>query len=296
MTGAHFRVSHRTGYTYGTPVSDGFTMAHLLPRATPSQVVLSTEVRITPEPDEREEALDTFGNRVLRFAIHRSHDALTVEAISDVIHTPRVFDGEHPTWESVAHLIATQGGTVALDVAPFAADSRLAAIVPELDELTGPVFTPDRSIIDVIIDLCHTINREFQFDAGFSDITTPTSAVLAARRGVCQDFAHVAVAALRSKGLAGRYISGYIETRPPPGQPKLVGVDASHAWASAWFPGFGWLEFDPTNDQIPPRNHITVGWGRDYGDVAPVRGVVISAGGEQELNVAVDVMRLLDAG
>jgi transglutaminase-like putative cysteine protease len=156
------------------------------------------------------------------------------------------------------------------------------------------VFTPGRSIIDVVIDLCHTINREFKFDAGFSDITTPISAVLAARRGVCQDFAHVAVAALRSKGLAARYVSGYIETRPPPGQPKLVGVDASHAWASAWFPAFGWLEFDPTNDQIPPRNHITVGWGRDYGDVAPVRGVVISSGGGQALDVAVDVTRLPD--
>jgi transglutaminase-like putative cysteine protease len=269
-------------------------MAHLLPRPTPSQVVLSAEVRITPEPDEREESTDIFGNRVLRFAIHRNHSSLEVEAISEVVHSPRLFNGEHPTWESIAELIASQAGTVAAEVAPFAADSRLAAIVPELDELTGPVFTPGRSIVDVVIDLCHTINREFQFDAGFSDITTPVSAVLAARRGVCQDFAHVAVAALRSKGLAGRYISGYIETRPPPGQQRLVGVDASHAWAAAWFPAFGWLEFDPTNDQIPPRNHVTVGWGRDYGDVAPVRGVVISAGGNQQLDVAVDVMRLAD--
>ncbi len=291
---ARFRVSHKTEYTYGSPVSDGFTMAHLLPRVTPSQEVLAAEVRITPEPDELEETVDIFGNRVLRFAIHRSHGALEVEAICEVIHDPQVFIGDHPTWESVAALIATQSGTVALEVAPYAADSPLAAVVSELDELTAAVFTPGRSIIDVVIDLCHTINREFKFDAGFSDITTPISAVLAARRGVCQDFAHVAVAALRSKGLAGRYVSGYIETRPPPGQPKLVGVDASHAWASAWFPAFGWLEFDPTNDQIPPRNHITVGWGRDYGDVAPVRGVVISAGGEQQLHVAVDVMRLTD--
>jgi transglutaminase-like putative cysteine protease len=293
---SHFRVSHRTAYTYASPVSDGFTMAHLLPRATSSQEVISAEVRITPEPDELEESIDAFGNRVVRFAIHRSHDALTIEAISEVIHRPRVFNGEHPTWESVAGLIGRQGGEVALDVAPFAADSPLATIVPELDELTGPVFTAGRSIIDVVIDLCHTINREFRFDAGFSDITTPVSAVLAARRGVCQDFAHVAVAALRSKGLAARYVSGYIETRPPPGQAKLVGVDASHAWTSAWFPGFGWLEFDPTNDQIPPRNHITVGWGRDYGDVTPVRGVVISSGGGQQLDVAVDVLRLVDLG
>ena len=293
---SRFRVSHKTEYEYGAPVIDGFTMAHLLPRPTSSQQLVHAELLIDPEPDELGETIDQFGNRIVRFAIHHSHERLTVEAVSEVVHTPRLYDGEHPSWESVAERIATSRGEIALDVAPFVADSPLAAVVPELADLTGPVFTPGRSIIDVVIDLCHTIYREFRFDSGFSDVTTPVGAVLAARRGVCQDFAHVAVAALRSKGLAGRYISGYIETQPPPGQPKLVGVDASHAWAAAWFPGFGWLEFDPTNDQIPPRNHVTVGWGRDYGDVAPVRGVVITSGGSQELHVAVDVQRLDPAG
>ncbi len=287
-----FRVSHRTSYSYGAPVIDGFTMAHLLPRTTPSQEVQRAELLIDPPPDEYDETTDQFGNRVVRLAVHHPHEELRIEAISEVVHTPRLYDGEHPTWESVAELIATAPGDIALEVAPFAADSPLAAVTPALDELTGPVFAPSRSIIDVVIDLCHTINRDYQFDPGFSDVTTPVAAVVAARRGVCQDFAHVAVAALRSKGLAARYVSGYIETQPPPGQPKLVGVDASHAWASAWFPGFGWLEFDPTNDQIPPRNHVTVGWGRDYGDVAPVRGVVISSGAHQELDVSVDVQRL----
>ncbi len=288
-----FRVSHRTEYTYGSPVIDGFTMAHILPRPTPSQQLVTAELLIDPPPDELGETTDQFGNRVVRFAIHHGHERLTVEAVSEVLHTPRLYDGEHPTWESVAATIATATGEVALEVAPFAADSPLAAVVPELEEITGRVFTPGRSIIDVVIDLCHTIYREFQFDSGFSDVTTPVAAV---RPG----------AAWRVSGLRPRrgrprcvrrawpraYVSGYIETQPPPGQPKLVGVDASHAWASAWFPGFGWLEFDPTNDQIPPRNHVTVGWGRDYGDVAPVRGVVISSGGAQELHVAVDVMRL----
>jgi transglutaminase-like putative cysteine protease len=287
-----FRVTHRTEYSYGSPVIDGFTMAHLLPRPTPSQRLVSADLLIDPPPDELGETTDQFGNRVVRFAIHHLHERLSIEAVSEVEHTPRVYDGQHPSWESVAQTIATAMGEIALEVAPFAADSPLAAVVPELDDITGPVFTPGRSIIDVVIDLCHVIYREFRFDAGFSDVTTPVAAVVAARRGVCQDFAHVAVAALRSKGLAARYVSGYIETQPPPGQPKLVGVDASHAWASAWFPGFGWLEFDPTNDQIPPRNHVTVGWGRDYGDVAPVRGVVISSGGGQELHVAVDVTRV----
>lgn len=291
-----FRVTHRTVYTYSNPVIDGFTMAHLLPRTTPSQEVADAQLLIDPPPDELTETIDVFGNRVVRFAIHHFHDRLSIDAVSDVDHTPRVYDGEHPTWESVAHTIAAATGEIALEVAPFAAESPLATLVPELADLTGPVFEPGRSIIDVVIDLCHRIFHEFQFDAGFSDVTTPVDKVLAARRGVCQDFAHVAVAALRSKGLAARYVSGYIETQPPPGQPKLVGVDASHAWASAWFPGFGWLEFDPTNDQIPPQNHVTVGWGRDYGDVAPVRGVVISSGGTQELDVSVDVTRVAPTG
>jgi len=291
-----FRVSHRTEYRYTNPVIDGFTMAHLLPRATPSQELVRADLVIDPPPDELDETIDQFGNRIVRFAIHHFHDCLSIEAVSEVVHTPRLYDGEHPTWESVAETIATSTGTIALEVAPFAAESPRAALAPELDELTRPVFLPGRSIIDVVIDLCHTIFREFQFDAGFSDVTTPVGAVVAARRGVCQDFAHVAVAALRSKGLAARYISGYIETYPPPGQPKLIGVDASHAWASAWFPGFGWLEFDPTNDQIPPQNHVTIAWGRDYGDVAPVRGVVISSGGTQELSVSVDVTRVAPPG
>lgn len=267
-------------------------MAHLLPRPSPAQVVVSSALRVEPAPDEYEENVDQFGNRVVRFAIHRSHESLVVEAISEVIHRPQLYDGAHPSWESVAAAIATSTGDIATDVAPFVADSPLAAIVPELDQLTGPVFWPGRSVIDAVIDLCHTIYREFRFDSGFSDITTPVAAILGARRGVCQDFAHVAVAALRSRGLAARYVSGYIETLPPPGRPKLVGADASHAWVAAWLPGFGWLEFDPTNDQIPPHSHVTVAWGRDYGDVAPVRGVVITTGGGQHLDVAVDVMRL----
>ena len=216
-----------------------------------------------------------FGNRVLRFAIHRSHVALHVEAVGEVVHRPRRYEGEHPTWESVAELIATQRGPVATDVAPFAAHSRLAAVAPGLDELTAPVFTPGRSIIDAVMDLCHTIQTEFRFESGFSDVTTPVKEVLAARRGVCQDFAHLAMAALRSKGLAARYISGYVETRPPPGQPKLVGVDASHTWRRH-VSRVRVARFDPTNDQVPPLNHVTVGWGHDYGDVAPVRGVVIA--------------------
>ena len=136
------------------------------------------------------------------------------------------------------------------------------------------------------------LHRELSFDPGFTDVSTPIEQVLAARRGVCQDFAHLAIGCLRSLGLAARYVSGYLETRPPPGQPKLVGADASHAWCAVYSPGAGWLAFDPTNDQVPPHDHVTVAWGRDYADVAPVRGVVFGPATVQELAVAVDVERL----
>jgi transglutaminase-like putative cysteine protease len=167
----------------------------------------------------------------------------------------------------------------------------MAPAVPALDSITGGIHL-DRPIVDAVRELCTTIYEQFTFDPGFTDIATPIADVLAARRGVCQDFAHVAVAALRSKGLAARYVSGYIETSPPPGQPKLVGADASHAWCSVWVPQIGWLDLDPTNDQLPPRRHVTVGWGRDYRDVAPVRGVVIGPSTEQTLDVSVDVTRI----
>jgi len=155
------------------------------------------------------------------------------------------------------------------------------------------VFTAGRGVVDAASALCDTIFREFRFDALATDLATPLADVLAGRHGVCQDFAHVAVAALRSVGLPARYVSGYIETLPPPGSPKLVGVDASHAWCAVWAGStLGWLDFDPTNNQMPPQRHVTVGWGRDYDDVAPVRGVVIGPASTQSLLVSVDVAEI----
>jgi transglutaminase-like putative cysteine protease len=291
---SRFRVVHRTEYRYGAAVSDGFTQTHLLPRETPGQQVITSGIRIDPEPDEVDESIDVFGNRVVQFAVHRAHDELVVEATSEVVSHPQLYDGIHPTVGGVARHLRTATGDVAASVRPFNAASPMAPSLPELHELTDGRFDPARSVIDACIDLCHAIYAEFRFDSAFSDIATPLATVLAARRGVCQDFAHVAVASLRSVGLAARYVSGYIETVPPPGQPKLVGADASHAWCSCWVPGFGWLDFDPTNDQVPPLSHITVGWGRDYSDLSPVRGVVIGPGGGQELLVGVDVTRLAE--
>ncbi len=170
--------------------------------------------------------------------------------------------------------------------------STLVAVQDDVREFARPSFPPGRPLHEGVIDLSHRIFTDFAFDPGFTDVTTPLTEVLGSRRGVCQDFAHLAIGSLRSLGLPARYVSGYIDTDPPPGEPKLTGSDASHAWLAVYVPGHGWFDVDPTNDQAPPGRHVTVAWGRDYADVAPVRGVVFGPVVNQELDVAVDVTRL----
>ncbi|MDO8362984.1 MAG: transglutaminase family protein [Actinomycetota bacterium] len=303
---------HRTEYSYSTPMADGFTVARLLPRVTPLQALLHSEVAVTPQPDEWDESLDAFGNRVLHFAVHHPHRSLVVESTVEVA----LHDGAPPArdipWRSIVTSAADARGGLAAELAPYLSHTAQTPRLPELAALTDGVFSDvlftgyawspsgtensdvpeSRGVVDSVRSLCHRIFSEFQFDPSFTDVTTPLETVLSARRGVCQDFAHTAVAALRSVGLPARYVSGYIETLPPPGEPKLVGVDASHAWCSVWAGELGWLDFDPTNDQMPPMRHVTVGWGRDYDDVAPVRGVVIGPPAAQSLVVSVDVAEL----
>lgn len=288
-----FRVKHITEYLYGTAMADGFTVARLLPRNTPTQTVRRAEIEVTPQADEWEESLDPFGNRVVHFAVHHPHVALTVTSSVEVgLDTAQLPKGDTP-WEGVAAAAAGARGDIAAEVGPFLAHTTQTPPLPALWELTGDVFTSGRGVIASVQHLCHRIFNEFQFDTTFSDLSTPLHSVLAERRGVCQDFAHVSCAALRSVGLPARYVSGYIETLPLPGEPRLVGVDASHAWCSVWAGQFGWIDFDPTNNQMPPLRHVTVGWGRDYDDVAPVRGVVIGPSSWQTLNVSVDVAEVL---
>ena len=293
--GPVFTVVHRTEYQYGTAMSDGYTVAHLLPRETPHQRVVSAEVHVTPDADEYDEHVDMFGNRVVRLGIHHPHQQLGVTARSVVETNPPsgVPAGANAeiTWEAVAAHTAALRGEVALEVAPFLAITPSTPALPVLRQLTDRAFAPERTFLEAVRSLCHLIYGEFVFDPGFSDVSTPIDAVVAAKRGVCQDFAHLAIACLRSVGLAARYVSGYIETSPPPGQAKAVGGDASHAWCSAWAPGLGWCDVDPTNDRMPPDRHVTVAWGRDYVDVAPVRGVVIGPASTQTLSVDVDVAR-----
>jgi transglutaminase-like putative cysteine protease len=290
-----FSVVHRTEYSYGASMADGYTVVHLLPRDSPTQRVMSAELHVTPDPDEYDEHVDLFGNRVVRLGVHQPHQHLGVVARCVVELLPMREPSPAAAaigWEDVVRAVATVRGNDAIEVGPYAAPTAATHSDPQLRALLDEAFVPGRSFLDAVRILCSRIFEDFVFDSTFSDVSTPIEAVLAARRGVCQDFAHLALACLRSVGLAGRYVSGYIETLPPPGEEKLVGADASHAWCSAWAPGLGWVDFDPTNDQMPPERHVTVAWGRDYHDVAPVRGVVIGPPSQQTLLVGVDVTRV----
>jgi transglutaminase-like putative cysteine protease len=298
MTGAgqpvYYRVSHRTTYTYGVPMADSYTVAYLLPRPTPWQVVESATVDVDPEPDELAERTDVFGNRVLQFGVHHAHDALTLHAAADVVVTPA--DGPPPgePWGAAARRVGDLRGGDALAVRPFVGSSPSVALDVHgsaLRAIAEEAFAPQLPIVDGARALCSHIHETFEYDRAFTDVSTPLGVVLQGRRGVCQDFAHLAAGCLRSVGLAARYVSGYIETDPP--ADRSVGADASHAWCSVWVPQHGWVDFDPTNDRFPADRHVTLAWGRDYADVAPVRGVVIGPAVEQALHVDVEVTRVV---
>jgi len=295
MAGQRYRVVHLTGYLYGATMLDGYSVACVLARPTPSQNVISSVVTTDPEPDEYDERTDIFGNQVVQFGLHRPHDGLTVQAVTEAIVWAQELPRVDMAWERVAATVAGLRGPVALDVAPFTAPSRFVTMGANrmaLFELVSSAFWPGRPIVEATIAFCTQIFETFAFDSSFTEVSTPLDLVLAERRGVCQDFAHLAVGCLRTLGLAARYVSGYIETEPPPGEPKSIGADASHAWCSLWIPDHGWLDFDPTNGVVSPSRHITIGWGRDYADVAPVRGVVVGPASAQSLAVSVDVSRI----
>jgi len=261
------------------------------------------------------ERIDFFGNRVAYFAIQQPHIQLIVTATSDVTIFPRQNTSDlfnQMTWEQVRSLlqetplqgqsqiqqgqsqsqIQNQDLTVEiLDARQYVLDSPMVTVTPELADYAQSSFLPNRALVDVVHDLMQRIYKDFIYDPAFTTIATPLSEVLSFRRGVCQDFAHLAIACLRAYGIAARYISGYVETLPEPGKQRLVGADASHAWFSVYIPGTGWLDFDPTNNIVPLDQHITLAWGRDYSDVAPLKGIAFG-GGQHTLSVSVDVLRL----
>jgi transglutaminase-like putative cysteine protease len=294
-----YRVVHRTTYEYSSPVTTGHTIAHLTPRATPTQTVELASVVTDPPADHVNEFDDEFGNPTVYLAVEHPHDRLTIEAVSETAVSAgaaRTPPGTAP-WEDAAGLLQSSLDNEALDNEALLArrcrlDSVLVQCSDELRSYGAASFAPGRAIAEAYVDLIARIHRDFTFDPTSTDISTPVADVLAHRRGVCQDFAHLAIGCLRSLDLPARYVSGYVETAPPAGMDRLEGADASHAWCSLYIPGWGWLDADPTNDQVPPRRHVTVAWGRDYADVAPVHGVVFGPPATQYMTVSVDVRAL----
>ena len=288
-----YRVTHRTEYRYESEVTSSYGLVHLLPRDLDGQVTRSAQLTIEPAPDDSREHTDFFGNRVLHFAILHPHLELSViaESVVDVSGRQQTLPllAEEP-WERVRDSLVDAAGLEELGARQFVLDSPQVTITPRIAEYAAPSFPPGRRLLDAIRHLMTRIHEDFEFSPGVTTVTTTADTLLDERAGVCQDFAHLMIGCLRSLGLAARYVSGYLETQPPPGKAKLVGADVSHAWASVFVPGQGWLDLDPTNDQFVGDRYVTVGWGRDYTDVPPLKGVIFTAGKSNKLEVQVDVV------
>ena len=288
-----FNIAHTTTYDYRSPVTVAHHLLRLAPRRLRRQVPLAHELDLQPAPASLNRHTDYFGNEVAFVILEGAHRQLRVTARSRVaVGAAYIPDAaETPAWERVRNLSRTDFTAPALDAGEFAFASPLVPLEVVFTDYAQPSFPAGRNLLEAVLDLTARIHRDFKFDPTATTVTTPLTQMLEQRRGVCQDFAHLQIACLRSLGLPARYVSGYLETVPPPGQPKLLGADASHAWVSFFCPGLGWIDVDPTNNLLPSMQHITLGWGRDCGDVSPIRGVLVG-GEEHTLAVAVDVTAL----
>lgn len=287
-----YQVTHRTRYRYDGSVTVSHHLARLAPRSLPGQRCPWHELEIRPVPVGRGVHVDAFGNTTTYFEIEGKHETLDVTARSFVEVTTNPTDRSRPTppWESIRDACLAPTLTPASEAGAFRFASPMVPTGPDFANFARPDFPPGRPILDAVRALNERIFSGFRFDPRATDLTTPVSQVLRDRAGVCQDFAHLMLACLRSIGLPARYVSGYLETLPPPGKPRLIGADASHAWVSVFCgTSAGWVDADPTNNVLPGERHITVAWGRDFSDVSPLRGVTLGAGGQQ-LEVSVDVM------
>ena len=281
---------HATTYVYGESVDLASHMVHLLPRALPHQVVNSAELATTPAAARCTQGTDHFGNRVSWLFLDLPHAAfeLRLTATVEVGFPAPPAPATTPPWESIAAMVRA-GGERAWQVAEFAFASPMASADAAAGAYAAVSFPAGRPVLAGLLDLTARIRRDFTFRSGVTTIATPVTQVLKQRAGVCQDFSHVMIAGLRALGLPARYVSGYIRTRPPPGRVARRGADQSHAWVGAWLgPAHGWIDLDPTNDLVVQDEHVVLGWGRDYGDVSPVRGVLLG-GGTHKLSVSVDL-------
>ena len=294
---SRFRIEHVNTYRYAHSVGLNYGEARLLPRAAVDQRVLERTLVMNPFVDDFRERDDAYGNRVVWFSLRQPHLSLSVTACSLIERTPQAMPTDSPSWESVVDdlrkpLLGEFAPPVdCIAAREFCLPSPHIPIDPAATDYVRISFTPGRPILEAATDLTARIFAEFAYRPNATQIDTPIAEVLAARHGVCQDFAHLAVSGLRGLGLAARYVSGYLETTPAPGAPMLTGADASHAWISIYLPQVGWFDFDPTNGTPTGDGHLTLAWGRDYADVTPLKGVVYG-GGAHQLEVGVTVTRM----
>lgn len=288
-----YDVSHRTTYRYSTPVSFSHHVLHLTPRSFARQEARRTMLAITPTPTVHTSSTDSFGNALTFITLQDRHTELTLHAKSviDVFPPQRPDPAATAPWDTLYPALAADTGDTSLEALQFAFASPYVPVSAELEAYARLSFSPGRPVLEAALDLTRRIFNEFTYDPTATTVSTPVKDVFANRRGVCQDFAHLEIACLRSLRLPARYVSGYLLTRPPEGRERLVGADASHAWLALWCPEYGWVDLDPTNNLLVGEEHITLGWGRDYGDVSLVKGAIFG-GGAHKIEVGVDVTPL----
>jgi transglutaminase-like putative cysteine protease len=290
-----YRVLHRTEYRYESRVSSSYGELYVLPRDAPGQVCRASEVRIEPAPHDYRERTDFFNNRVAYFAVLEPHVRLTVtaESMVDVTRPGSLPLPVDQLWEVIRdRLRLDPADDDVAEARDFVLGSPKVVLSPAVAAYATQSFPPGRPLTDALSELISRIHADFVYEPGSTTVRTTLDELLECRKGVCQDFAHLAVGCLRSVGLAARYVSGYLETRPPPGRPRLVGADVSHAWASVFVPDAGWVDLDPTNDRFVSDHYVTTACGRDYGDVSPLRGVIYTESTRNELQVSVDVSQI----
>lgn len=292
-----YLISHTTRYDYEQPVGSCYNLAYMLPRDTAQQKLKQVDIQVQPSIAMSNRRSDYFGNQVFQFSIEQDHTQLSVTVTSEVeidkVQSNRNLDFGN-TCTYARERLRESSDEACLNAREFLLDSPMIQQHPELAAYAAPSFADDRPFLSAVMELNERIYRDFIYDPEFSDVATPLSEVFKHKRGVCQDFAHFAIGCLRSLGYPARYVSGYLETLPPPGQEKLIGTDATHAWFAVYSSGEGWFEFDPTNNKMAGEQHITTAWGRDYSDVTPLKGVIFGGGQTHQLSVSVDVRRLTE--
>ena len=290
-----YRICHITEYLYNAPVSHCYNLAHIIPRTSHRQKCISCDIDISPSAAFKSIRDDYIGNGAYHFDTQRSHKKLVMTVTSRVDTREQSYNKKLEAGTTCAdawQLLKYAKDTEILFAREFILDSPMIKATKALRDYAAPLFTGDKPLLVAVMELTQKIYKEFTYSPQSTTIATPLEEVLATKKGVCQDFAHLQIGCLRALGLPAKYVSGYIETLPAPGHVKLVGTDATHAWISVFCPGQGWVEFDPTNNCIAAEQHILTAWARDYYDVTPLKGVIFGGGDRPILNVSVDVSRV----